>query len=106
MTEKSSYVLILLSSCSIAKRGFVQHEIKEALKLSETFPSAIFIIPIRLEDCESLVELEDLHWVDLFPEYDVGFTRLLKVLAPEGRDKLLCRKIQLLSEKYQSFATN
>jgi hypothetical protein len=95
-------VLILLSRCSVAKRGFVQNEIKHALKLAEEFPSsAIYIIPVRLEDCDPPVELKGLQWVDLFPDRQIGFEKLLKVLAPEGRDELLRRKIHVLTEEYQ-----
>ena len=97
-----SYVLILLSRCSVAKRGFVQHEIKHALKLAEEFPtSAIYIIPIRLEKCDPPDELKGLQWVDLFPDHQTGFQKLLEILAPEGREALLQRKIQLLTEEFQ-----
>ncbi len=97
-----SYVLILLSRCSVAKRGFVQYEIKHALKLAEEFPSsAIYIIPIRLEECDPPVELKGLQWVDMFPDHQAGFHKLLKILAPEGREALLQRKIQLLTEEFQ-----
>ena len=96
--KSSSYVLVLLSQTSISKRGFVQHEIKHAVKLSNEFPSsAIFILPVRLEECKPPEELKGLHWVDLFPDYQAGLTQLLKVLAPEGRDELLRRKIQMLT---------
>lgn len=99
--KNSSYVLILLSRCSVSKRGFIQNEIKHAFKLADSFPtSAIFIIPARLEDCEPPDELHGIQWVDLFPDYDDGFAKLLPVFAPEGRDELLLRKIQMLTEEY------
>ncbi len=99
--KNSSYVLILLSRCSVSKRGFIQNEIRHALKLSDSFPtSAIFIIPARLEDCEPPDELHGLQWVDLFPDYEAGFAKLLPVFAPEGRDELLRRKIRMLTEEY------
>jgi len=95
----SSYVLILLSERAITKRGFIHKEIKHALEVSEEFPeSAIFIIPIRLEKCEPPSRLNVLQWVDLFPDYEAGFKRLLKVLAPEGQVNLLKRKLKMLAE--------
>lgn len=98
MMEKSSYVLMLLSQTSVTKRGFVQHEINEALEISKSFPpSAVFILPVRLEECEPPLGLEDLQWVDLFPDYSAGVQKLLQVLAPEGHDELLRRKIQMLA---------
>ncbi len=97
-----SYVLILLSRCSVTKRGFVQHEIRHALKLAEDFPSsAIYIIPVRLEACDPPSELNGLHWTDLFPDHEAGVQKLLNVLAPEGREALLQRKIHLLTAEFQ-----
>ncbi|MCP4286721.1 MAG: DUF1566 domain-containing protein, partial [Gammaproteobacteria bacterium] len=48
--------------------------------------SAIFLIPARIEDCEPEDEqLEEIHWVDLFPEaqYAAGLALLLDVLIPD-----------------------
>ena len=98
--QSSSFVLVLLSQTSVSKRGFVHKEIRQAVSLLDEFPdSAIFIIPVRLEACQPPRQLEGLQWVDLFPDYQAGLTELLKVLAPEGRNELLRRKIQMLSDE-------
>lgn len=80
--KESAYIVALLSSHSVSKRGFVQRELKKALDLlDELPPSEIFIIPARLDDCEPVDErLQDLHWVDLFESYEEGFTSILQVL--------------------------
>ena len=44
--------------------SFVQAEIKAALKEFEEFPDfEIFIIPVRINECEIPFSLEHLHWV-------------------------------------------
>lgn len=87
--KDSSFVIALLSSRSLSKQGFVQKELKKALDLLDHVPdSEIFLIPVRLEDCEPQDEkLQELHWVDLLPDYELGLQRILRVLIPEERDK-------------------
>lgn len=49
------------------KRGTLQVEIKEALELWRTmFHDDIFIIPVRLHDCNAPYELAEFQWVDMF----------------------------------------
>lgn len=78
----SEYFIALLSSKSVAKRGDVQKELREALDTQSERPeSEIFVIPVRLEKCEpSHPALEDYTWVDLFPDYDAGFARILRAM--------------------------
>jgi hypothetical protein len=85
----SSYFVALLSSHSVSRKGFVQKELKKALEvLDELPPSQIFIIPARLEECQPVDErLRKLHWVDLFPSYEAGLQRILRVLVPDSGDK-------------------
>jgi len=80
--KECSFFITLLSSTSVAKRGFIQREQKIALDLADEFPQGeIFIIPVRLEDCElSYEKLRKLQWVDLFPSYTDGFKKILRVL--------------------------
>lgn len=64
---------------SIDKAGYVQREIKLALDVAEEQPEgAIYIIPVRLIDCQVPERLSDYHWVDMFDER--GYQRLLKGL--------------------------
>jgi hypothetical protein len=75
----SDYFVALLSSAALDKRGFVQQEIRIALEVMETVPAGrIYLIPVRLEACEPRdPRLEGLHWVDLFPDFEAGFRRIL-----------------------------
>ena len=63
----SDYFLTLLSSRSVSKKGFVQEEQRVAFEEARTYPpDKIFIIPVRLDDCQSpYKELQDIHYADL-----------------------------------------
>lgn len=71
----SDIVLICLSHDSITKSGYVQKEIRFSLNVAEEKPDGvIFIIPVRLEDCEVPDKLKKWQWVDLYKEN--GYDRL------------------------------
>jgi rod shape-determining protein MreB and related proteins len=77
--RESDLVLVCLSKNSVTKRGVVQKEIKFALDVASELPEGIiFVIPIRLEECDLPERLKELHWVNLFEE--TGFERLTKTL--------------------------
>jgi TIR domain len=63
----SDVVVICLSNSSTTKSGFVQREIKYAMELAEEQPEgALFLIPLRLEECNVPQSLNKLHWIDYF----------------------------------------
>lgn len=66
--EESRFVLMLLSSQSVNKQGYVQKEALEILDRLKRFPPGeIFIIPVRIDYCTPRYrDLKKLHWVDLF----------------------------------------
>jgi tetratricopeptide (TPR) repeat protein len=75
----SDFFLVCLSKSSAGKRGWVQREIREALDIwQEMLDSDIYLIPVRLEDCEAPDRLRDFQWVDLFEED--GWTRLVRAI--------------------------
>ncbi len=84
--EESKYFIAVLSNNSVNKRGFIQRELHQALQLLEEFPpGSIFLIPARIDECRPRhTQLTDLNWVDLFPSYDDGFSRIMRVLRPEA----------------------
>jgi len=77
--KESDYFITLLSTNSISKKGFVQKEQKKAFEILNELPSfEIFIIPVRLNDCNPADEkLQDIHWVDLYPSYDKGLDKII-----------------------------
>jgi hypothetical protein len=80
--RNSAFFIALLSKHSLSKRGMVQTEMKVALTmLSEVPNDQIFLIPVRLEECVPAdEELQDINWIDLYPNYLEGFSRILSVV--------------------------
>lgn len=72
----SDVILVCLSKNSINKEGYVQKEIAFALdKALEKPQGTIFIIPIKLEECDVPDRLKRYQWVDYY--------------RPDGRKRLL-----------------
>jgi len=82
MIKKADFFVAVLSKLSVEKRGFVQREIREALETALSIPdSHIFIVPVRLDNCEPThPALQELNWVDLFPDWNTGIRRLIQSL--------------------------
>jgi len=77
--RSSDAVIICLSRKAITKAGYVQKEIKYALDVADEQPEGtIFLIPLRLEECDVPERLRRWQWVDLFRE--TGYERLLRAL--------------------------
>ena len=76
------YFLALLSMNSVEKRGFVQAELKEALRVLEELPDdQVFVIPIRLDDCKiSNPSLTELNWINLFESYEAGIANITRAI--------------------------
>ena len=85
--KRSAIVVVCLSPASIAKTGYVQKEIRHALDVADEQPQGqIFLIPVRLVECEVPDRLQRWQWVDLFEP--AGYDRLLKALAARGIQSL------------------
>lgn len=83
--KSSHVVLVCLSKQSITKEGYVQKEIKQALDAADEKPDrTIFIIPLRLEECEVPERLRKWQWLDLF-EKD-SYNKLLDSLKKRAID--------------------
>lgn len=74
----SRLFIALLSNNSVSKRGYVQKELKEALDELKMFPETdTYIIPVRIEECLiNNSELKEIQWVDIFPNYQAGFSKI------------------------------
>jgi hypothetical protein len=63
----STIFIACLSKNSVDKKGFVQAELKRALDITDLMPEGkIYIIPVRLDDCEVPTRLSKFQWVDYF----------------------------------------
>lgn len=87
--KKSKYFIPILSSSSVEKTGYIQRELKYALDRVDKLPkSKIFVIPVRLDDCEMPYEkLKDIEYVDLFPDWDKGVNRIIEAMSMEIKQK-------------------
>jgi TIR domain-containing protein len=66
--ETSDAVIVCVSSMSVAKEGYVQRELRQVLNIAlEKLEGAIFVIPVRLDDCSKPNQLRDRHFLDYFP---------------------------------------
>lgn len=82
--KSCKYFIALLSNNSVSKRGTVQKEVKEALKVLEELPeNTIYLIPVRLEKCVPLYEaLKKIHWIDIFDDWNRGIREILRATKP------------------------
>ncbi len=80
--KDSDYFLALLSTSSVSEKGAFQKELKQAFDiLSEHSQDAIFIIPVRLEDCNPGDILNGLHIIDLHKGgYNSGLEKIIQAM--------------------------
>jgi hypothetical protein len=77
--RESDAVIVCLSRSSINKEGYVQKEIKTVLAVADEKPEGIiFLLPLKLEECQVPEKLKRYQWAKLFEER--GYEVLLKAL--------------------------
>ena len=80
--READAVLVCLSN-KFNQAGYRQKEVRLALKEADLKPQGeIFIIPVRLEECENLDSLRDWNWVNLFE--DDGYDKLMRALKVQA----------------------
>jgi hypothetical protein len=93
------------------KIGYVQAEYKFALEVLDEFPeTGIYIIPIRLDNCEIHYEkLKDIQYVDMFPNWKEGLEKILQSMEIKsdhslGKKSLFGREQtgEKISDKYET----
>jgi hypothetical protein len=91
---RSEAVIICLSQQFIKQGGYRHQELKIALAKARSIPEAeIFLIPVRLEDCEVPEPLRHWQYVNLF-EKD-GYKKLFETLKEKRLAGLTKKKKQL-----------
>jgi CheY-like chemotaxis protein len=90
--QTCDFVVLLLSSTSLGRRGYFQKELKITLDVLLTIPFGhIYLLPVRLEACQIPAQLSALHCADLFPDWDHGLGRLLKAIEVQSGIQLNAR---------------
>jgi len=88
--EGTHAVLVCLSKNSVTKEGYIQAELSFALDIARTKPEdTIFIVPLRLDDCQVPRRLRIWQHVDYFPEHQKDKTFGLIVKSLDNRKKTL-----------------
>ena len=75
----SDAVIVCLSSISVTKEGYIQKELKFAQDFQDEKPrGTIFLIPLRLDICNTPFELQSIQWGDYMASD--GFEKLVQSL--------------------------
>ncbi len=99
--QRSDFFLVCLSAYSIDKKGWFQKEIQLALDVwQEKADRAIYLIPVRLEDCEVPEVLHTFQWINLFEED--GWTQLVKAIKV-GTERLKPPTFESLRQRHTEF---
>lgn len=63
--QKADFIILLLSKTSVSKRGYVQKEFRKVLDYCEyKLDSDIYVLPIKLDDCEVPMKLQRFQYVE------------------------------------------
>lgn len=78
--EATNAVVVCLSNNSVSKEGYLQRELRFVLRIADFKPEgAVFVIPVRLDECPMPRRLSMWQYVDYFPgnRKDWAYKRLL-----------------------------
>jgi hypothetical protein len=92
--ETSNFFLACYSEKSVTRKGGFQAEIRYALDCARQIPlDEIFIVPVRLTACRVPRSIQrELQYVDLFPDWLEGLTRLVATLRHETARQAAMRR--------------
>jgi TIR domain len=82
----SDFFIACFSGKSVRKRGGFQAEIRFALDCAVRIPlDDVFLIPVRLDECKVPARIQrETQYVDLFPEWNSGFARILQIIERQN----------------------
>lgn len=81
--EEADVILVCLTKNSVTKEGYIQRELRIILDYADYKPEGtLYIIPVRLEECEPPKRIRRWQYVDHFPESqrNIAYQRLLESL--------------------------
>ena len=86
--KSSDFFVACLSNNSVTKTGYFQKELKRGMEILDLQPEgAIYLIPLRLDDCVVPVRFEHLHWCNLFETH--GIAKLVEALNLGCKEKCI-----------------
>lgn len=106
--ESSDVVIICLSKNSVNKEGFVQKELRYAREISLEKPDGtIFLIPLRLDECDVPRGLRFIQWTDYFgKKKEQSYKGLLEALNARYRQLVNQKPLERTQAKEQRTANN
>lgn len=103
--ETTDVVIVCISNNSVNKEGYIQREIKFVLDIAlEKLEGAIFVIPLRLDNCEIPRRLRSYQYLDYFQtkKNESAYLRLIKSLELRAKD-LNINNVEAKNENELSF---
>jgi hypothetical protein len=85
----ADFFIACFSRNSTGKRGGFQAEIRYALDCATRIPlDEVFLIPVRLDDCRVPARIQrETQYVDLFPDWNAGLQRILRIIEKQTGEK-------------------
>jgi hypothetical protein len=83
----SDFFIACFSSRSVKRRGGFHTDLRHALICASSVPlDDVFLIPVRLDECRVPARIQrEMQYVDLFPDWVVGFDRVLQIIERQTR---------------------
>jgi hypothetical protein len=85
--EQADIILVCLTKNSVTKEGYIQRELRIILDFADYKPEGtLYIIPLRLEECEPPKRIRRWQYADYFPKsrQNIAYQRLLESLKFRG----------------------
>ncbi len=84
----ADFFIACFSTRSVRKRGGFQTEVRYALECAQRLPiDDVYLIPVRLDECRVPVRIQrETQYVDLFPNFDEGFDRVIATIEARRRE--------------------
>jgi len=88
--EAADFFTACFSRHSVTKRGGFQTEVRQALASASRVPlDEVYFVPLRLDYCRVPARItRELQYVDLFPDWDAGFAKLLRTIRKPGQRRV------------------
>lgn len=109
--RESDFFLAFFSEAMVSRTGYVHREYRIALDAYlERPPGSIFLIPVRLDDCEIPklgelgVRLSDFQWVDLFRRHTLSesdIAPILKAVERQSKWRRPQKEVVSIVEEYK-----
>lgn len=79
--ESANAIIVCISNNSVTKEGYIQRELRFVLDIALEKPEGeIFVVPVRLDNCQVPRRLRSWHYVDYFVNASNAYMKILQSL--------------------------